>query len=306
MIVESKFTGCFIGLAIGDAYGAFYEGGILERVLWQLIGRTSDGRRRYTDDTQMSVDVAQSFLENGGIDQDNLAQKFASSYKWSRGYGPSAAKLLKGISKGRDWRELNRKKFPEGSLGNGAAMRAPVVTLCHPYNDTTLANYIKESAEITHAHPLAIEGAYAIAIATYMALEDESNEIIIKAILIKTDSDRYRLKLNKCMDLLLSSGGTDSNVIKKHLGNGILATESCITAIYFALKYRDSSLEHMLGDIFGLAGDADTIGAMAGSIWGAFNGVKSMAQMAEDVENVGLIESLAKQLYNNYLTKISA
>jgi len=92
-----KYSGCFLGLAIGDSYGAAYEGGSMEKLLWRIIGTTKDGKLRYTDDTQMSIDLAQSFLYNHTVNQEHLASTFASSYQWSRGYGPSATKLLKKI-----------------------------------------------------------------------------------------------------------------------------------------------------------------------------------------------------------------
>ena len=93
--MRDKFLGCFFGLCVGDAFGAPYEGGVLERSVWMFISRSIDGKRRYTDDTQMSIDIARSYLERGCIDQDDLARKFALSYRWSRGYGPNAGKILK-------------------------------------------------------------------------------------------------------------------------------------------------------------------------------------------------------------------
>ena len=64
MINPNKYSGCFLGLAIGDAYGAPFEGGPIERLLWKAIGKTKDGKLRYTDDTQMSIDLAISFIQN--------------------------------------------------------------------------------------------------------------------------------------------------------------------------------------------------------------------------------------------------
>src|SRR5690349_18966772 len=119
-----RCQGCLLGLALGDALGAPYEGGPLERLLWRLSGRTRQGEMRWTDDTQMSLDLAESLAEKGALDPDDLAQRFARSYHWSRGYGPGAAKLLKRIACGADWREANRSVYPAGSYGNGGAMRA--------------------------------------------------------------------------------------------------------------------------------------------------------------------------------------
>jgi len=126
---ENKYLGCFYGLAVGDAYGASYEGGPLERLLWKLISKTKDGKLRFTDDTQMSLDIAQSYLRYNEINQEHLAKTFAQSYQWSRGYGPSAEAMLTKIRRGAKWQEVNRSKYAEGSLGNGAAMRAPILAL---------------------------------------------------------------------------------------------------------------------------------------------------------------------------------
>jgi poly(ADP-ribose) glycohydrolase ARH3 len=115
-----RFEGCLLGLALGDALGACYEGGLAERILWSLIGSTKQGHMRWTDDTQMSVDIAESLVAKGEMDADDLALRFAGSYRWNRGYGPSAAKLLKRIAGGADWRQANRWVHPEGSYGNGA------------------------------------------------------------------------------------------------------------------------------------------------------------------------------------------
>jgi ADP-ribosylglycohydrolase len=106
---ESSFVGSLLGLALGDAFGAPFEGGVLERSLWRLIGKTSDGRFRWTDDTQMALDVAESLIERRAVDQDDIAQRFARGYRWSRGYGPGAAKVLQLIRRGTDWRLANHR-----------------------------------------------------------------------------------------------------------------------------------------------------------------------------------------------------
>lgn len=114
---SSRIRGSLLGGICADAMLAVFEGGILERGLWKLIGKTFQGRHRYTDDTAMNLDIMDEYLENGEIDQDRLARRFAGSYRWSRGYGPDAGRILKGIRRGVGWRDLNRKKFSDGSFG---------------------------------------------------------------------------------------------------------------------------------------------------------------------------------------------
>ena len=100
MVDIDRFEACLLGLALGDALGAPLEGGVVERVLWSGLGLTRRGVARWTDDTQMSLDIAECLVERGELDLDAIARRFAQSYRWSRGYGPGAARLLKRIAAG--------------------------------------------------------------------------------------------------------------------------------------------------------------------------------------------------------------
>ncbi len=98
--LQDRYTGCLLGLALGDACGAPLEGGWPERLLWRCIGTTRQGVMRWTDDTQMALDIGEVVPEQG---RDDIAQRFACSYSWSRGYGPGAAKVLRRIRRGMPW-----------------------------------------------------------------------------------------------------------------------------------------------------------------------------------------------------------
>ena len=294
----NKYSGCFLGLAIGDAYGAPFEGGFLERLLWRTIGKTKEGKIRYTDDTQMSMDIASSFIQNKRIDQEHLATTFSKNYHWSRGYGPSTAWLLKKIRNGAKWQDLNRVKFKDGSFGNGAAMRAPILALCFIEDKERLNENIIKASEITHAHPLAIEGAKLIAFTSFAALHDWETETILEALPTWCSSKEYQTKVAFCIHSVKASDTLETKVLKSRLGNGIAASQSCVTAIYFSLVYRDKSLDSMLIQIYSLRGDTDTIGAMAGAIWGAFNGANKIdINKIQSIENSEKIIALSKKLY---------
>jgi len=298
MINLNKYSGCFLGLAIGDAYGAPYEGGPIERLLWKVIGKTKDGKIRYTDDTQMSIDLAISFIQNNGINQEHLATTFAENYRWSRGYGPSAAWLLKKIKNGANWQDANRAKFKDGSFGNGAAMRAPILAMLFPEDNEKLNENIVKCSEITHAHPLAIEGAKLIAFTTYAALHDWNTETIIEALPIWCKSNEYQTKVAFCIESIQAFDAVQNQVLKSKLGNGIAASQSCVTAIYFALKFRNNNYNSMLAQVYNLGGDSDTIGAMAGAIWGAFNGCNEIDKSKiQSIENSAIIIELSERLY---------
>ena len=97
----------------------------------------------------------------------------------------------------------------------------------------------------------------------------------------------------------LTTGVTpDSAEVRKHLGNGISACESCVTAVYLSLRFLDRPLLELIDFIATLGGDADTIGAMAGAIWGAANGVAALpAAGLAQLEERDRINALAIALH---------
>lgn len=270
------FQGCLLGLALGDALGARFEGGVAERFLWRFIGRTRHGEIRWTDDTQMSVDVVESLLARGEIDPDDLAIRFARSYRWSRGYGPAASKLLKRIARGVDWRTANRSVYPSGSFGNGAAMRAPVVGLYYANRLDELVDAARSSAAITHAHALGIDGAVLLASATALAVRGSPSLAILQELAARCLLEPFTSRLAVAKASLESGTDLSNKEVARQLGNGVAASNSCVTAIYLALRFRDHPFEKMQHFIARCGGDVDTIGAMAGAVWGAANGAEKL------------------------------
>lgn len=272
MIAVEQTVGCLLGLSLGDAFGARYEGGVLERLLWRWIGTTRQGELRWTDDTQMAIDLGESYLATGGLDQDDLAVRFATSYRWSRGYGPGTARVLRRIAAGADWRQASRAVHAGGSYGNGAAMRAPVIGLIYAGRPDELAIAAEQSAVVTHAHPLAIEGAVLIAGATAAALRGDSSATILESAIAAVSRRELTDRLNIARNWLESGREVGSREIVRTLGNGVAAQASCVTAVYLALLYRGQPLIDLLEFTAKCGGDTDTISAMAGAIWGAANG----------------------------------
>ena len=277
-LTRDRFEGCVLGLALGDAMGAPFEGGPLERFVWKVIGTTRKGEMRFTDDTQMSIDVAESLLEKGNVDPDDLARRFARSYRFSRGYGPSAAKLLKRIRRGADWRSANRSVFRDGSYGNGGAMRAPVIGLFHADRPSEIPNAAAESARVTHAHELAVEGAVLIATATERALRANDPATVLTESTPTATHDAFTARLIIAREWVESSATPEANEVRTRLGNGIAAVESCVTALYIAMRFLREPYLDLLAFVASCRGDVDTIAAMAGAIWGASNGASALPE----------------------------
>jgi poly(ADP-ribose) glycohydrolase ARH3 len=80
-----RFAGCLLGLAVGDAVGAPYEGLTHADIFFQfgspeqLVKNPSGDPLFYTDDTEMMIGVAETLAECGRIDEDRLCRAFVTN-----------------------------------------------------------------------------------------------------------------------------------------------------------------------------------------------------------------------------------
>lgn len=295
-----KFMGCLVGTAIGDALGARREGGGMSRSedivslaekLEQLI---------YTDDTHMTIGVAESLVENKGFDGEHMAQSFIKNYEaepW-RGYGPGPPKIFGMIRSGEAWDSAASRLYPGGSFGNGSAMRVAPVGLLYSRNLEKLREIAYQSSSITHSHELGKEGAALQACAVALALNTPSDEDIDREAFLSRlqnfiQNQLYKEKVARIRELL---GEQDKAKVIAVLGNGIEAPRSVPTAIYCFLRQPQSYKDTVIYAI-SLGGDTDTIAAMAGAICGAYLGIEAIpSEWRARLENREYIESLAENL----------
>ena len=290
-----RVLGSLLGLALGDAFGAPYEGGVLERAVWALIG-TRKGKRCWTDDTQMTIDLVESLVKCGGVDQNDLARRFANSYRWSRGYGPGAARVLKRIRRGQPWEAAAHSVYREGSFGNGGAMRSPAVGLYFATDsDQELVRAAQACAAVTHAHPLGREGAVLVALATALAFNDTGSKDIMERLIQRAESPEFLSRLHKAMAWLQADSEITPRSVAAELGNGIAAAESCVTAVYLALAFRPHSFDELLEFTIKVRGDVDTIAAMACAVWGATRGLAGLPKARlEKLEESERLQALVR------------
>ncbi len=251
----------------------------MERLLWRLIGRTSDGNLRWTDDTQMALDLAESLLKENGVRPAALAKQFASSYRWSRGYGPGAAKVLKRIRRGESWETATKAVYATGSYGNGAAMRAPILALFFSRDRESLVAAARSSASVTHAHPLGMEGAALVAVAAQSLLHRRPIAELLALVRAECSTQEMSGRLTTVTSWIESDTIPGPREVASRLGNGITAATSCPTALYIALRHLQTSFQKMMQFTIACRGDVDTIGAMAGALWGIANGDKRLPQV---------------------------
>lgn len=288
---RDRFRGSLLALALADAVGARTEGGPLARALWWVIA----GRRlRWTDDTQMTLGAAESLAAQGGLDADHLAGTWADAARWSRGYGPAALRVLGRIRRGMPWEQAAVSIYPTGSYGNGAAMRASPFGLFFHDDDDALASAAATASRVTHAHPRAIAAGVAIARATALALRDAEPEALLAAVVQGCDDADLRTRLERARALLTER--PEPRALRRELGNGVAAIDSAPTALHVACRCRDEPFEALLELVRRIGGDTDTIGAMAGGVWGAWRGAGALPASVEQLEARERITSAADAL----------
>lgn len=298
LLVE-RFRGCLVGIAVGDALGAPMEGrrlvtdGYLDRL------DTDPGRMRYTDDTAMTIGVAESLIRRGVFDGAHMAARLAHGYAaepW-RGYGDGPPEVFGNLERGIPWDRAAARLFGgSGSYGNGAAMRVgPIALFAHPGPDAA-AELARRSAIITHTHPEGVDGAVAQAVAIDLVLAGRPEEPVDAVELIagihphvKTDVFHEKLAAVERM----ARAGDDTDLAS--LGSGIAAHASVPTALACFLL-NPGSFRGAVKTAISLGGDTDTIASMTAALVGARLGMGAIPERWQRVEAVDHLIGLADRL----------
>ena len=297
--LEDRFRGLMVGTAVGDCLGRPVEGhrSVGEAYLTEVV--TNPPSLIYTDDTAMTLKLAESLVESNGFDGSDMAMRFATEFRDdpNRGYGGGVARYFEAVLSGARWHVAAEAQFDgEGSYGNGGAMRvAPVALWAYSDLDET-ARLAGESARVTHTHPIGVEGAVVQAVAAHHALNTpDDGEFDVVALLADLDrlveTDQFRDKLTT-LDRFLEEGDDEKAAL--HLGNWVAADKSVVTALYCFLMAGD--FEEAILRALRIAGDTDTIGAMTGALAGARFGLTGIPKPWLGVEGHDRLVELADAL----------
>ena len=235
------------GAILGDIIGSPYE--------FDRGNKTKDfplfsGRSEFTDDTVMTIAVADAFLAVTPGTEDEVIrhrviqkmQKYGRQYPYA-GYGVMFSRWLN-----------SRSPKPYGSYGNGSAMRVAAVAWLYSDLDT-VRRMARLSAEVTHDHPEGIKGAEATAAAIFLARTGSTKDEI-KAYI----EEQFRYDLSRSCD---------------EIRPGYCHVESCQETVPEAITafLEGESFEDVIRTAVSLGGDCDTLTCIAGSIAEGFYGV---------------------------------
>ena len=310
-ILQDKFRGALLGCFLGDAFGAGFEGMTPGRVRFHIGNLSKTFTRYYTDDTDMTLALAESLIQCGQIDPEDVAKQFSLRCDLTRRYAAGTINAVLALRAGLKWHEVARIVFENGSFGNGAAMRVSPIGLFYHQDLTTLQEAAVKQANITHVHPLGQWGAVMQACSVGLAVvqspkepfEGEAVIVHLREVLWQGPIE-YVKALNKIEGMLAHKGKLGAQQIMQSLGNGVEAHLSVPSACYIALTYSQDFCDAVRAAI-SLGGDTDTIAGMVGAIVGAHVGEKRLPaewvdQLEEGPRGRSFARTLADRLFETW------
>ena len=242
-----------IGAVIGDIAGSSRESKPVSRKTFKLFTKDSS----VTDDTALTVAIAEWMLDREGVDVGQSLIKWATEYPHA-GYGSSFKRFL-----------AHGSHMTPGSTHNGAVMRvSPVGFLASSLEECLELS--RESALPSHDSPQAVAGAQAAAAAIYMARTGSSKDAI-REFLEKTfgyNLHRSYDEVREEVRLARANRDIDYEASHERIVGAEPAVQDAIIAFLAGSDYED-----VIRKAIYLGGDADTEAAIAGGIAAAYYGV---------------------------------
>ncbi len=302
-ILRDKFRGAILGCFLGDAFGAGFEGMSPDRATFHLSSLSKKFPRNYTDDTDMTLALAESIAQSAKVDPEEIAKQFSLHCDLTRGYAIGTIKAVLALRAGLKWHQVARIVFEEGSFGNGAAMRVSPVGLFYHHDLDRIQEEAMKQASITHVHPLGQWGAVMQACCVGLAVNQGPNEPFKKEQMVTNLREvlwrgqiEYMKALNKIEEMVAQGKKLEARKVVESLGNGVEAHFSVPSACYIAITYSPDFCDAIRAAI-SLGGDTDTVAGMVGAIVGAHVGEKRLpVEWIEQLEDGPRGRSFARGL----------
>lgn len=293
----NKAKGVIYGLAIGDALGWPTEFLKLDEIKARY---GKDGIRDlpnpalFTDDTQMSIAIVEALIRAGEKDIDAIMEAVREEFiKWyhfpenNRSPGGTCLKGVANMERGEHW----SKSGVANSKGCGSAMRAAPIGYLYQHDPEKLRDVAHATGICTHGHPAADAACIGAAYLVKLALDRVEPRNMIQDLFhftaeISGEFDEAMLKVSRCLDW------EDEEKALKYIGEGWVGEEAVALALYCFLRYP-ASYEKVVIRGANTNGDSDSIACIAGSISGAYLGIREIPG--------DWIRRIEKSEYLNYL-----
>ncbi len=253
----------YVGLAIGDALGAtveFMTPNEIKHTHREHKNITGGGWLKLkagsvTDDTEMSLALGNALLSDGHVNAKSIAEAFSA---WMRGKPVDIGNTVRrGIVHYRTHGETLVPKS-EYNGGNGACMRTlPIALATYGCDRETTINSSRIQSHITHHSDISDAGTEHVIDLVHMAFNGNSiSEMEAYSRAFTRLHPKYRFNEKR----EVNPSGYIVHTLK-----------AVLQALYYTCDF-----ESCLIDVVNRGGDADTTGAIAGMLAGAYYGMESI------------------------------
>ena len=290
----SRATGAFVGLAVGDALGTTLEfsGRDQNPLHTEMVGGGPFGLQagEWTDDTSMALCLADSLLAKGRFDAKDSMDRYVRW--WREGENSSngtcfdigitiSGSLSRYEQSGDPWCGLT----DPNTSGNGSLMRlVPIPIFFHHDVEQAKAMAIAQS-RTTHASTESIEACEHYCMLIVEAINGDSKDRVLR--------ERTSQASEKIQQIVHGDWKHKTREQIESTGYVVHSLEAALWSVY-----TSTSFEETLVKAVNLAGDSDTVGAIAGQLAGALWSYEAIpSRWLQLLKRREHIVGLAKKLY---------
>lgn len=269
-----RFQGCLVGLAVGDALGMPVEGWSAEQIRrrYGVLREMVDGVRpagSVTDDTMQAICIAESIVEVGHFDADDVMRRLLNWYRTDPfGIGMHTWRVMKLVDAGLNWRdavERVEQLYAPMTAGNGSLMRCAPIGMRYYREVGALIEYSAESSRLTHLNELCVASCTLFNAVLSRVLQGWSKAECVSFAIEVTEHLPH--EVHERVECAMSE-----DAAKLHPSGFVLDTLECAIWAW----WHHESFEEALISVVNLGGDTDTNGAVAGALMGAQCGINAI------------------------------
>jgi len=277
-----RSVGALLGLAVGDALGAPFEG--CERDSYPRVtdysagGVHGGGPGTWTDDTAMAICLAESLLARCAVEERDLLERFL---RWFRDGENSCAGTAVGVSqKTRTVLKIFEQSDRVGAAidvaneGNGCIMRLAPIAIFFRRSETEARHWARQQARVTHTSEAALAATEALAALLVVALRTGDRVAVLRAA-----SCDYRAK-------------------RRHQISSAPRAVDTFEAALWCIS-GSGTFEEAIIEAVNLGGDVDTLGAVTGQLAGAIYGASAIpSRWLQGLHSLARLTDVACRLHD--------
>ena len=304
---QDQYRGALLGLAVGDTLGMpveFKTPGSFTPITGLISGgRFNLNPGQWTDDTSMTLCLANSLINCQGFDAADQMKTYVrwykAGYQSSTGYCFDIGNTVRTaldlyIQTGQPYAGSEHPR----TAGNGSIMRLAPIPLAFSANPTIAISLAAASSRTTHAAIEAIDGCRYLAALLIGALQGQPKALLLANHYSPLPTG-WTTPLTEKIAALAAGSFKDKNPPAiRGTGYVVDSLEAALWAFYHSDNFATGALLAV-----NLGEDADTTGAVYGQLAGAYYGASGIpADWLANLYQKSYIQEVADKLFELYTT----